>query len=90
MRLIISSYVACLALPYYSTLCHKRHDFWRMVTEHRISVLIFSTTYTRTIFDLRRIEQRIIINGHRSSLQYTRCSSQILLKLEFSRQIFEK
>jgi hypothetical protein len=45
MRRIILSSVTCPALPHFSTLSHKRNDFREKVTEHKMPVLIFCTTF---------------------------------------------
>jgi hypothetical protein len=48
VRRIISS-VASLAVPLFSTLSHKRPDFRENVIEHKIRVLILSTTFVKKI-----------------------------------------
>jgi hypothetical protein len=48
MRQILS-FCASLAPVHSSTLFRKRHDFWKKVIEHRICVLIFSTTFISVI-----------------------------------------
>ena len=50
-----------LAAPYFSTLSHKRNDFRKNVTEHKICVLIFSTTSFETFLILRRNQTDIVI-----------------------------
>ena len=45
MRRLILSAVVCLALPYFSTLSHKRHDFREKLLEHKMCVLTFATTF---------------------------------------------
>jgi len=37
--------VSCPTVRHFSTLSHKRHDFWNNVVEHSACVLIFSTTF---------------------------------------------
>ena len=45
-RIMLSS-MACLVLPYFSTLSHKQYVFRKKkVTEHKMYVLIVSTTFT--------------------------------------------
>ena len=43
----ILSSLSCLALRYFSTLSHKRHDFRKKkkIAEHKMCVLIFCTTF---------------------------------------------
>jgi hypothetical protein len=47
MRHIVTSFVDRLGLPHFSTLSHKRHDFrgGGGKTEHKMRVLIFSTSF---------------------------------------------
>jgi len=49
--------VACLVVPYISTLRHKPHDFREKVTEHKMCVLIFSANLSETFLILRRIQR---------------------------------
>jgi hypothetical protein len=42
LRMLLS--VACLVEPYFSTLSHKGHDLRRNVFDHKMCVIIFSTT----------------------------------------------
>jgi hypothetical protein len=66
MRRIVLSYVVCLALPYFSTLSHKRKDFRKKFTENKMRVLIFSTILSEIFLILKRTEQDIFKNVHRS------------------------
>ena len=81
----ILSFAASLTPPYFfSELSYKRHDF-----RNEMCFFIFSTTLSETILILRRIYARYNHNSANVFMKNTRDSSQILMKLEFSRQIFE-
>ena len=50
------------AVPGFSTLSHKRHDFREKVTEHKMCVLRFSIIVCEAFLILRRIERDMIKN----------------------------
>jgi hypothetical protein len=61
----ILSSVACLALQYFSTLSHKRHDFQKKkVIEHKTWFLIICTTLCETFPILRRTEGNMMENAY--------------------------
>jgi hypothetical protein len=85
----ILPFVACPGLQYFSTLSHKRNDLWKIAIEHTMLVLISYTTSPEISLFIRRNERDVTINAHDSS-KGSRYSCQILIKLEFSQQVFEK
>jgi len=66
-RIIKHSSVACLAVPCFSTLSHKRQDFREKVIEYETCVRIFSRTLSATHLILRRFQRNVTINLHRYS-----------------------
>jgi hypothetical protein len=49
MRHVVTLFMAPLAPPHFSTLSNKRHNFRKIIVKHKMCVLIFSTTFVKTI-----------------------------------------
>jgi hypothetical protein len=72
------------------TLSHKRHDFRRKGVEYGINIMFFSVNFVWKSFHSKKNSE---LSGHKCIpvfMQRTCYSSQILMKLEWSQQIFEK
>jgi hypothetical protein len=52
--------VICGLSGYFSTLSHKRHDFYKEVTENKMCVLIFSTALAEMFLIVRRNKRDMI------------------------------
>jgi hypothetical protein len=66
IRRIILSSVACLAVPYFFTLSHKRHNFRKKLLKINVFSLSLQSL-TETFPILRRIQRSVVINMHTSS-----------------------
>ena len=92
----VLSSVACPALRYFfpHIISHKRHDFRKKKKKRSLNtkcVFWFSVQLlSETFLVLRRTERDMIKNVYRSSCKVNSCYCQIVMKLEFSRQIFRK
>jgi len=81
MQCIMLLSVACLAEPYFFTLSHKQFDFQgKTAVELKTCAL---QLLSETFHSLRRIQQDIIINVHRSSCKVPWLFLSDFRKLEF-------
>jgi len=84
------SSVACPALHFF-TLSHKRHEYRKKVTEHKMCVLILSTNFVWNISYSKkkwaRYDKKIYTLIFMQSILH---SFLILMKLEFSHRFSEK
>jgi hypothetical protein len=88
-RIILPS-VACLALTYFFTLSHKRHDFREKVTGHKLWALISSTKFVSNVSHSKQNSARYY---HKCTIVFVSSTPyfcHVLMKLEFSPQIVEK
>ena len=78
-----------LAIPYFSTLSHYLFDFRKNFTEHKVFVLIFSTTCVWKISYSKKNSARYDHICTFIFMNSTCSSCGISMKLEFYRQIYE-
>jgi len=52
-------WLVCRALPYFSTLPHKRHDFSGKKLEHKLCVLIFYTSFVWNVSDFNPLKPEL-------------------------------
>jgi hypothetical protein len=83
MHHIILSSVACLALPYISTLSHKWHDFQKKLLNVRCVFWFPLQHLSETFLILRRSHWGSIINGHMLS-----CKVPVILVRFYQTWIF--
>jgi len=74
----------------FSTLFHKRHDFRKRLTEYKMWVLIFSTTFAWNIPHSKKNWARCDKKFTLVFMYSTNYSCQILIKLESSPHVSEK
>jgi len=84
----------CLPSPWlyyiFSTLSHKRHDFSKKYILIKCVCWLPLQCLSETFIILKRNERDVVIYVHRSSCKVDFHSCYVLMKLEFSWQIFEK
>jgi hypothetical protein len=78
-----------LASPHFSALSHTPNDFRKNVTEYKMCVLIFSTTFIGNVFHSKK-SYASYCHKCENVMYSNRYSCRILMKLEFSSHIFEK
>jgi hypothetical protein len=89
-RRIVTSFVTPLAPPHFSTLSHKRHDFREKLLNIKCAFWFSILPSSKTYLILRRISRDTIKNVKRPSCKVPIILVGFFMKLEFSRQIFEK
>ena len=67
----------------------KRHDFRKKVTEHKMCILILSTTFIWSVSHYKKNSLRYCHKYEKPSCKVPHCSCRISTKFEFSPQIFE-
>jgi hypothetical protein len=73
--------VLCIMCPVclhyiFSTFFHKKQDFWKKVTDHKVCVLIFSTAFSETFLLLKIIHSDIT---SKMSVETSSCTVPVIL-----------